>query len=213
MKIRYNAPVILTFSLACTVVFVITQIVPSMLDLFKVPGAGTPFNFLSLDALRLVSYTLGHVDWGHLIGNLSILLLAGPILEEKYGSLRMLIMILFTALVTGIVNVLVLPWASLGASGIAFMLILLISITNVRAGEIPLTLIAVIAIYITAQVIEGVQQMAAQKVTVNVWAHLIGGACGGVFGFIFAREKKKKIDDDTLTYQPPPATGGPGTVS
>jgi rhomboid protease GluP len=209
MKIRYNAPVILTLSLACTVIFIISQIVPSFGLLFIVPGNTTAFNFLSLDSFRLFSYVFGHYDWAHLIGNLSILLLAGPILEEKFGSLRMLLMIFFTALVTGLFNVFLLPNPSLGASGIAFMLILLISITNVRAGEIPLTLIAVIAIYITAQIIEGLKPGS----TINVWAHLIGGFCGGVFGFIFIREKKKKIQDDTLTYQPPPATGGPGTVS
>ncbi len=217
MRIRYNAPVILTFSLACTVIFIISQILPKetfLYPFFTVPSNNPPFNFLSLESFRLVSYIFGHWDWAHFIGNLSIILLAGPILEEKYGSVRMFIMILFTALVTGVINVLFMGSASLGASGIAFMLILLISITNVRQGEIPLTLIAVIAIYVTAQVIEGVKQLTqtqpAGTLAVNVWAHLIGGFCGGVFGFIFAREKKKKLIDDTLTYQPPSNRGSSG---
>ncbi len=210
MKIRYNAPVILTFSLACTAIYVVSQIVPSFGNLFIVPGNRTVFNFLSLDAFRLVSYTLGHASWEHLIGNLSIILLVGPILEEKYGSIRMFLMMLVTALATGVFNVLVLPWDSLGASGVAFMLILLISITNVRQGEIPLTLVAIIAIYVTAQVIEGVKQMSQPNPTVNVWAHLLGGVFGGLFGFLFAREKKKKLIDDTLTYQPPSNKGSSG---
>jgi rhomboid protease GluP len=192
MKIRYNAPVILTFSLACTIVFVISQIFTDLnMTVFSVPGNIVPFNFLSLESVRLVSYILGHVSWEHLIGNLSIILLAGPILEEKYGSVRMFVMILFTAVVTGLFNVFLLPADSLGASGIAFMLILLISVTNVRHGEIPLTLIAIMAIYVTAQIIEGLNPNSH----INVWAHLIGGFCGGVFGFIFAREKKVKDKD------------------
>jgi membrane associated rhomboid family serine protease len=210
MKIRYNSPIILTFSIACAGIFIVSEIVPGFRNNFIVPGNTVAFNLFSLDSLRLLSYTLGHADWPHLIGNLSILLLAGPILEEKYGSIRMFVMMLFTALATGLFNVFLLPNPSLGASGIAFMFILLISITNVRQGEIPLTLIAVIAIYVTAQVVEGVKQM-TQGGNVNVWAHLVGGFCGGLFGFIFAREKKKKIEDDTLTYQPP--ASGPGTVS
>jgi rhomboid protease GluP len=214
MKIRYNAPVILTFSLACAAVYVVSQIVPGFGKLFVVPGNRMVFNFFSLDALRLVSYTLGHESWEHLIGNLSIILLAGPILEEKYGSIRIFVMMLITALATGIFNVLVLPWDSLGASGIAFMLILLISITNVRHGEIPLTLIAIVAIYVTAQVIEGVKQMTQPPppgtAYINVWAHLLGGACGGLFGFLFAREKKTKIVNDLDDYQPPSTRGPSG---
>ncbi len=202
MKIRYNAPVILSLSLACTVIFIISQILPRetfLYPFFSVPGNVPPFNFLSLEDFRLVSYIFGHVSWAHLIGNLSIILLAGPILEEKYGSTRMFVMILFTALVTGVINVLFMSAGSLGASGIAFMLILLSSITNVRHGEIPLTLMAIVAIYVTGQIIEIVKPTG----NINVIAHLIGGACGGVFGFIFAREKKKKITDDINDYRPP----------
>jgi rhomboid protease GluP len=197
MKIRYNAPVILTFSLASTVIFVLSQVIPGFKELFVVPGTGMYFNVLSLDGLRLVSYIFGHVSWEHLIGNFSIILLAGPVLEEKYGSVRMFVMILFTALVTGIFNVLVLPNPSLGASGIAFMLILLISVTNVRHGEIPLTLFAIIAIFVTKEII----QMFDPNNQINEMAHLIGGFCGGLFGFIFAREKKPK--DKDLDKGPP----------
>ena len=198
MKIRYNAPVILTFSLASTIIFIISQVVPGFGDLFVVPGTGMPFNFLSLESLKLVSYIFGHANWEHLIGNFSIILLAGPVLEEKYGSVRMFVMILFTAVVTGLFNVLLLPNPSLGASGIAFMLILLISVTNVRRGEIPLTLIAIIAIFVTKEVI----QIFNPNNRINEAAHLLGGLCGGVFGFIFAREKKPK---DKNPDQGPPS--------
>ena len=211
MKIRYNAPVILTFSLVSTVVFIISQIIPEqdfLRPFFTVPGNSPPFQFLSLRSLNLVSYVLGHGNWPHLIGNLSIILLAGPILEEKYGSARMLIMIFFTALVTGIVNVLFLSASSLGASGIAFMLILLISVTNVKKGEIPLTLIAIIAIFVTKEIF----QMFDTQNNINELAHLIGGFCGGLFGFIFAREKKPKDKGpDKPDMYVPPST--PGTIS
>ena len=211
MKIRYNAPVILTFSLVCTAVFVVSQILPKndfLIPFFSVPGNSPPFQFLSLHALNLVSYIFGHWDWPHLIGNLSIILLAGPILEEKYGSGRIFVMILFTAIVTGMVNVLFLPKGSLGASGIAFMLILLISVTNVKKGEIPLTLFAIVAIFVTKEIF----QMFDPNNNVNELAHLIGGFCGGLFGFIFAREKKIKDKGQNKPdmYVPP---AGPGTIS
>lgn len=199
LKIRYNAPVILTFSLVCTAIMIIWQILggegnPAMVDtvgdqfmygIFTVPGSGMGFNFFSLNIYKLFSHVLGHGNWLHLIGNLSFILLIGPILEEKYGSGRLLLMIVITALVSGIINVLFSANPSLGASGVVFMLILLISITNVKAGEIPLTFFAVMAIYLTKEIIGMFEPN-----NINEVAHIIGGICGGIFGFIFAPKDK-----------------------
>ena len=52
-------------------------------------------------------------------------------------------MILVTALLTALLNAVFFNTGLLGASGIVFMLILLSSCANIRAGEIPLTLILV----------------------------------------------------------------------
>ncbi|RPJ09303.1 MAG: rhomboid family intramembrane serine protease [Spirochaetaceae bacterium] len=188
MKIRYNAPVTLTFALASTVILAISQVIPDFMSNFVVPGSTYPFNFFSLDLLRLISYTIGHGSWEHLIGNMSFMLLIGPVLEEKYGSVRIFIMMVITAVASGLFNVFFLPDPSLGASGIVFMLILLISITNVRKGEIPLTLIAVIAVFVTKEIFS----MLFEKNNINEIAHLLGGLFGGFFGFLFAHEKKQK---------------------
>ncbi|MBN1524682.1 MAG: rhomboid family intramembrane serine protease [Spirochaetales bacterium] len=196
MKIRYNAPVILTFSIASTAIMGVASIIPEFMGNFVVPGNTYPFNFFSLDVLRLVSYTVGHGGWEHLFGNISFMLLIGPILEEKYGSARILLMMILTAVASGLVNVFFLSSSSLGASGIVFMLILLISITNVKKGEIPLTLIAVILIFVTKEIFS----MLFETNNVNEEAHLIGGFFGGMFGLLFAREKKPK---DGIKSSPP----------
>lgn len=206
MKIRFNAPVILTYSIACTVIFIIGQVAPGFMNLFVVPGNTMAFNVLSLDGFRLVSYILGHGSWEHLIGNLSFVLLIGPVLEEKYGSIRMIVMILVTALATGIFNALLLPNPSLGASGIVFMLVLLISMTNVRKGEIPITLFAIIAIFLVKEI----YNMIAVPNNINEEAHLLGGLFGGLFGFIFAREKKQKEGGATPSAPIMPETGDDG---
>ena len=54
--------------------------------------------------IRMFTHIFGHVDWSHLIGNMSYLLLLGPMLEEKYSSRVLLEVILVTALVTGLAN-------------------------------------------------------------------------------------------------------------
>ena len=88
-----------------------------------------------------------------------IILLIGPMLEEKYGSRCLLSMILLTAFVTGVVNVIFFNTALLGASGIVFMMILLSSFASHKEGGIPLTLILVTVLYIGQEVVQGLVSM------------------------------------------------------
>lgn len=139
MKIRYNAPVTLTFSFIAVIVLILENIFSSFSYvnfinyLFSVPGREQFSFFNPIDYFRLVSHILGHADWAHLIGNLSFILLLGPTLEEKVGSAKLLLMILMTAFFTGLLNVLFFKTGLMGASGIVFMLILLSSIKIGRA--------------------------------------------------------------------------------
>ena len=150
MRIRYNAPVTLTFALLATTVLLFDTVTRSNLTLllFTALPRGN-FDFARpLAYVRLISHIVGHLGWEHLLSNFAIILLIGPILEEKHGSLRLLWMIFFTALVTGLVNTLFFHTALLGASSIVFMMIILVSFTNVRNGDIPLTFILVVILYL-----------------------------------------------------------------
>jgi len=181
MRIRYNAPVTLTFALAATALLAIDSIFGAHLiaNYFTLPGAGQ-FDWGNVFSyFRLFSYTLGHASWPHLIGNFSFILLLGPILEEKHGSVQLLLLMLVTALITGLINVIFFPTGLLGASGIAFMMILLISFTNIKAGEVPLTFFLVLVVYLVEQIIPS---LGAKNI--SEMAHIIGGLCGGLFGFL-----------------------------
>lgn len=181
MKIRYNAPVTLTFALLSAGILFAARFNGGdlILNYFSIPGKGA-FNYSSpAQFLRLFTHVLGHAGWAHLLGNFSIILLVGPILEEKYGSFPLLVMILTTALVTGILNILFFTTGLLGASGVAFMMILLAPFTNTRSGEIPLTFILIVILYITKQVFSSFQNNSIAE-----FAHLAGGACGSIFGFL-----------------------------
>lgn len=181
MRIRYNAPFTLTFSILCAAVVAANQfLVPGLTkDWFTVGGQGSFVWDSWMSYLRLFSYSLGHADWAHLLGNLSFILLLGPILEEKYQTPTLLIMALITALITGIVNVTFFSTSLVGASGIVFLMILLVSFANVRAGEIPLTFVAVLALYLGKEVLE-----AFTNDNVSQFAHIAGGVAGSVFGFV-----------------------------
>ena len=182
MRLKYNAPVVLSFTFVSVVVMAVTSVTgPAILEsFFRVPGRDEGFRFLSFGALRLVTHVIGHADWSHLMSNFTFILLIGPILEEKYGSGPLLFMMVVTALATGVLNVLLFPTGLLGASGIVFMLIFLVSVTNIQAGEIPLTFIVVVLLFLVKEFVGMFQRNA-----ISEFAHIIGGISGAVFGFLF----------------------------
>jgi membrane associated rhomboid family serine protease len=187
MRIRYNAPITLTFTLAAGLVLLLSgTLLPGLTGAwFSTPA---PFHSNRFqDYFKLVSHPLGHASLDHYISNFSFILLLGPILEASYGSLSVLFMMFATALVTGLLQVFFFPSTILlGASGIVFMMILLASFTNFRKGEIPLTFILIMVIYLGREVFNAV----AAKVTpgavnnISQFAHIIGGLVGSFFGFL-----------------------------
>lgn len=91
----------LTFDFPVTVTFVIVSLVLFLLDVYAFKGkmfssilichgskqALVPFNFKSpADFAGLFFYVFGNVGWEMLFANLTIILLLGQILEERYGS-------------------------------------------------------------------------------------------------------------------------------
>jgi len=184
LRITYNAPVVLTFALAAVAVFILTHTVESATVWF----VAHPHLDSTSAYVGLFTHILGHANWQHLIGNFMLILLLGPILEERHGSAQLLIMILLTALITGLANLLFSNGALLGASGIVFMMILLASLANVRGGEIPLTFLVVAVIYMGGEIVHSFRNDG-----ISHMAHLVGGAVGAGFGFIGARRRKPKV--------------------
>ncbi len=186
MRVQYNSPVILTFALIATVVLLIQQYSPidimPYFTVFPVVDLTNPIWYL-----RLFSHALGHASWEHLVGNFAVILLIGPILEEKYGSRDMFLMILLTAILTGVMQIIFFETALLGASGIVFMMILLGSFTNSQSGYIPLTFILVVILYLGREIFQSIGND-----NISQFAHIIGGVCGGIFGFILNGQPNQK---------------------
>ena len=187
MKIKYNAPTVLTFAFLSAAVLILSQTLMRSLteQWFLVPGKGG-FHAGSIRSwVTLFSHVLGHANWPHLVSNFSFILLIGPILEEIYGSLLLLFMIFVTALVTGVLNVLFFSTGLLGASGVVFMMILLASFTNFNKGEIPLTFILVLILYLGRELFNsfGGQNAPGANGNISEFAHIVGGFFGSLFGF------------------------------
>lgn len=182
-KIQYNAPVVLTFTFL--------SLAALLLD-FATQGKSTQLLFCvyrssprdPLTYVRLLGHVLGHASVSHYMSNMMLFLLLGPMIEEKYGSGRMLGMILVTALVTGLVNIALFSnVALLGASGVVFMLIILSSMVRMEDGKIPLTMVLVVILYLGQEVYNGI---AAQD-SISQLSHVLGGVCGGAFGWLLNR--------------------------
>lgn len=185
LKIDYNAPVVLTFALISLVSLILGYITGGIstsliFTLYRSPSIMT--------LLRMFTYTLGHADITHFMGNMTLFLVVGPMLEEKYGSKTLLLYIMITAFVSAIIFLIFCPNQGLvGASGIVFMMILLSSVTSVKNGQLPLTMILVAIVYIGAQILDGV----FIRDNVSQLCHIAGGVCGCVLGMTKPFMKKK----------------------
>lgn len=184
LRITYNAPVVLTMvaiSFLATLLNYITRgVLGQLLFMTYHSPLASPMTWL-----RAFTHIFGHVDWSHLIGNMSYLLLLGPMLEEKYSSRKLIAVIAITAFGTSLVNYLFFPNVALcGASGVVFAFILLSSFTSFKEGEIPITFILVAVFFIGQQIYMGI----AEQDDISNMAHIVGGMIGGMAGYVLNRE-------------------------
>lgn len=184
-KISFNSPVILGFAAICFAALILGTITRGWTNtmLFSVYRSSL---LNPLTYIRFVGHIFGHAGWEHFIGNIMLILVVGPLLEEKYGSSNLLFVILATALVTGIANFAMFPGVQLlGASGVVFALILLSSFTGIKEGGIPLTFIVVAVLYIGEQVYQGI----FINDNVSNLTHILGGLVGAGLGYVLNRNK------------------------
>ncbi len=188
VKISFNSPVILSFTILCLVSLLLGTVTKGMTtDLFFSVYRSSLMSPAAY--IRFAGHVLGHAGWDHFLGNIMLILVVGPLLEEKYGSSNMLFVILATALVTGIVNFVFFPQVQLlGASGVVFALILLSSFTSLKEGSIPLTFILVALIYIGEQVYQGIF---VQDNVANL-THILGGLVGAGLGYVMNKNKMNR---------------------
>ena len=183
IQISYNAPFTLTFTLVVFVATVIAALTDgasskAIFTVFAPMDWGNP-----VDYFRLVSHIIGHANWAHFASNFTIILLIGPILEEKYGSGRLLAMTLVTALITGLLHSIFYSGGLLGASGIAFLMILLSSLSGMKSSTVPMTFVLVALLYGGSEIFAAI----SKDDNISQFAHLVGGGCGAVFGFLVKR--------------------------
>ena len=197
-KIQYNSPVILTYAILSLIVLFIGALTGGMSNflLFSVYRAPitNPLTFF-----RLFGSVLGHANLNHYLANFLLILVIGPVLEEKYGSVNLLLMILATAFVSGIAFMIFnRHGAALGASGILFMMILLSSFTNMKHGMVPLTFILIVVLYFGREIYASI----TIDSNVSHFGHIVGGLCGAALGFYINKlQMEKETSSDSTDVE------------
>ncbi len=185
-KISVNSPVVLGLCFAALLALFLDSVTGGwttrhLFSVYRSPI--TPLFFV-----RLFGHILGHSGFSHLSGNLMLLLVVGPPMEEKYGSATLLAGVAFTTLVSGLLQCIFFPHTSLlGMSGIVFMFILLSSLSGMEDGKIPLTLILVAILYLGQELWTAV----TVRDHISQFTHIAGGLCGTGFGFFAHRNFRK----------------------
>ena len=187
LKISYNAPVSLTFALLALAALILGNVTNgwTTANLFSVYRCSLAD---PLAWFRFFGHVLGHSGYAHYIGNIVLILVLGPNLEDRFGSWNVFWAILFTALVSGVIQFIFFPGtALLGASGIVFMMILLSSFGGVRNGVIPTTLILVAVFYLAGELWDAI----FVDDNVSQLTHIVGGLCGTFLGFALSGKKRR----------------------
>lgn len=183
-KIQYNSPVILTYVFLCCGVLLLDTLTHGKTTSLCFCVYRSSFSD-PLTYVRMFGHVLGHSGWQHFFNNVLYLLIVGPAVEEKYGSRNLLIAMMVTAFVSGAAHLVLAPnSALLGASGIVFMLIFLASLSGMKKGCIPLTLILVTIFYLGQELYDAI----FLNDGISHLTHIIGGLCGTVLGFAMRKK-------------------------
>jgi GlpG protein len=183
LRLSFNSPVVLSFTALCLVSQILRLVLTPEAYYSVFSAYRSRFGFLFV--LRLFTHVFGHASWEHLLGNMMYFLILGPMLEEKYGSGRLVLIIVIASLITGLADVMLFSDRRvLGASGVVFAFILLSSITMRDSGRIPMTFLLVAALFLGQQLLQ-----IFKDDNVSQLSHIIGGVVGSLTGFVLSGRK------------------------
>ncbi|MDP0498757.1 MAG: rhomboid family intramembrane serine protease [Verrucomicrobiota bacterium JB022] len=185
LRLDYNAPFTLTYALLCIVALVIALLSGGAANAGFFSIQHNPDWSHALTYIRLFTHVLGHANAEHLASNIFLILLLGPMLEEKYGWQTLLVTTLITAFVTGMAMALIFPGTLLGASGVVFAFIVLSSFSRAKSGTIPLTFLLVALLFLGQEIaasIAGSNEVGGHEIA--RFAHILGGLVGAVVGWV-----------------------------
>ena len=199
-KVNFDARVSIAFCLASLLIYILDSAALKnyslVQNIFSAPGAKgavEPFNFSQpANYARLILFAFGNKSFLQMIFSLAFILPFGALMEERYGSPAVALMMAISAFVSGALNACLVPQTLCGAAAIALMLILLSSITSLAKNEIQLSSLLTLAICLSANIYlvsldGGLNRYGAT----SLFVQLAGALAGSMAGFLTAPKTRK----------------------
>ena len=190
LKFSYDAPVTLSFVIVCVFFFLLNTFVIKNGALGKILASPTtqagalPFIVKQpLSYLRLLLYIFGSGEEVIYLTNFMIILMMGPAMEERYGSVIIGIMIFVSALFAGVLNACFCADSLVGAVPVVCMMIFLNAFMSFSKKTVPATFLAVIVFFGFFSINSG---MSAIRLIICI----AGGLCGSLFAFLTSPKVK-----------------------
>ena len=211
LKFIYDAPATLTFAFVCIILFaldtfVFKQKLASLILTSPVNGgsaalaggalgvAGAAASNLAFSAsnplsyLRLFSYALGAASGEILVCNMIFILLLGPSMEERYGTVVIAIMTFVSALFSGVLNACFCKSPLQGCEAIIFMMIFLNSFVSLSKKKIPFSFVLVFILFVLRGIFSADFKAASSAIQIII--NVAGGLCGSLFAFLTSPKAK-----------------------
>lgn len=196
ISILYDAPVTVTFALIVIFVFLVDgaifkgELSSKYLLAPTAVNGENPFSFKApLSYVQMLFHVVASVEQTTLLSNVIIILLLGPFLEEKYGSVIIGLMMVLSALLSGVLNASFCLAGTSGADSIVFMFVLLNSYLSVSKKKIPLSAVIVLILFISGEFFAK-----NPNGFIGILVNIAGGLCGSLLAFLTspkARAAKK----------------------
>ena len=204
----FDSPVTISFSLLSVLLFVLNCLaIKGTLDVKILSSPTTsagPIPFMATQIssyLRLFLYAFGSQNFVGLLSNLLFLLMLGPVMEERYGSLVIGIMMAVSVLFSGVLNTCFCETSLQGCMPIIFMMIFLNSFMSFSKKKIPVSFLVIFVFYIAREV-----SGKTFSEIVGLIICITGGLCGSLFAFLTspkvrAEKKSAKSENDRQMTQ------------
>jgi len=173
----YNSKVILTFFFIC----LLFRVLDKIFHVNKIMSAKRGHILNPFTYIRFITRIFVHRDWVHFSNNFFYILLLGPMIEEKYGSLNLIYMILITAFASSLIQVILERSESVGCSDIVYMMIVLCSFVSITTGKIPITFVIIFFKFIADEIILTFHHK--KNDNVGHISHVMGAICGFIFAY------------------------------
>lgn len=226
LRFTFDSPVTIVLAVVSAVLLVLdTFVFKGIMDFLTCPaskafGTASAFNFASpLDYLKIILHIFGSAGWTSFFTGVLLLLAFGPVLEERYGSVMVSLMLVTAAVVNGVLTACLSAVPSVGLESLVFTMLFLTLINAFTKKVFPLSSVLILAAaisydcYMLSLSVKDIQIVAA------VGIDAASGLCASLLAYMVAPKKKasrssskETVREEKTFYRKPASSSSDETV-